>query len=160
GEMIGFRPGLNRRLFHFDEVPDVDVLAEVGAGTQPSERTDTRTLADMRALKMRERTDRRAIVDSDARAEHDGRFNGDVLSEFGVGRQMHRFWRDHRYAAFKRRHAQALLQNGFGFGKLYLRVDAAHVILRGFDRHSRQAHTAGNDYGVAEIVFAFGICIA
>src|SRR5262249_1529841 len=73
---------------------------------------------------------------------------------------MHRFWRDHRYAAFKRRHAQALLQNGFGFGKLYLRVDAAHVILRGFDRHSRQAHTAGNDYGVAEIVFAFGICIA
>ena len=54
GEMIGFRPGLNRRLFHFDKVPDVDVLAEVGAGTQPSERTDTRAPTDMRALEMRE----------------------------------------------------------------------------------------------------------
>ena len=88
------------------------------------------------------------------------RLDRDVLSEFGVGRQIHRFRRDHGYAGFKRRHAQALLQHSFGFGELHLCVDAAHVILRGFDRYGRQAHIAGNGHSVAEIVFAFGICIA
>ena len=109
---------------------------------------------------MRERTDRRAIFNRDARAEHHMRLDRNVLSEFGVGRQTHRFRRDDGYAGFKRRHAQALLQHSFGFGELQLCVDAAHVILRGFDRYGRQTHIAGNGHGIAEIVFAFGICIA
>src|SRR5262249_26751389 len=39
-----------------------------------------------------------------------------------------------RRARLKRRHTQPTLQHSFGFGELHLGVDAAHVILRGFDR--------------------------
>ena len=91
GEMIGLRASLDRGLFHFDKVADVHILAEVSAGSQSSERTDARVLADMRTLKMRERTDRCAVIDRNARAENDVRFDRYVLAEFGVGRKNRRF---------------------------------------------------------------------
>ncbi len=52
------------------------------------------------------------------------------------------------------------MQHGFGFGELRLGVDAAHVVLRGFDRHCLQAHIAGDGNRIGEIIFAFGIRIA
>ena len=102
----------------------------------------------------------RAVVDRDAGTEHDVRLDGDVLAEFGVGGQKHRLRRDHGDAGVHRGGAQALLQHGFGFGKLRLGIDAAHVVLLGFDRHRLQAHLAGNGNRIGQIVFALGVGIA
>ncbi len=109
---------------------------------------------------MREGADRRAVGDRDARPEHHIRLDGDVLAEFGVGRQKYGVRRDHGDAGIEGCGAQALLQHGLGFGELRLGVDPAHVVLSGFDRDRLQAHIAGNGNRITEIVFAFGIGIA
>ena len=44
--------------------------------------------------------------------------------------------------------------------ELRLGVDAAHVVLPGFDRDRLQAHIAGDGNRIGEIVFAFGVAIA
>ena len=117
----------------------------------------TRAFADMRAGKMGEGVDHRAVLDRHARAEHDIGLDRDILAELGVGRQKDRLRRNHRHARLKRRLAQALLQNGFRFGELRFGVDAAHVVLLGFDRHGLRAHSACDLDRVGQIKFVFAI---
>ncbi len=99
--------------------------------------------------------------DGDARPEYDIRLDGDVFfAELGVGGQKHGFRRDQGDARLHGGGAQALLQDGFGLGELRLGIDAAHVVLRGFDRDCLQAHIAGDGNRIAEIILAFGIGVA
>src|SRR6478735_7018083 len=159
GEMIGLGAGLDPRLFHLNEISDVHILAKVSARAQPRERSDARPFADMGAFKVRECADRCAVLNGDARAKHDVRLDGYVFSEFGICRQIYSLRRDHGDACVEGRQPQALLQHRFRFSELHLGVDAAHVILRGFDRYCLQSHIAGDGNGVGEIIFALGIRI-
>src|SRR6478752_6662736 len=159
GEMIGLGASLDPRLFHLNEISDVHILAKVGARAQPRERSDARSFADMGAFKVRECADRCAVLNGDARAKHDVRLDGYVFSEFGICRQIYSLRRDHGDACVEGRQPQALLQHRFRFSELHLGVDAAHVILRGFDRYCLQSHIAGDGNGVGEIIFALGIRI-
>src|SRR5262249_31384313 len=85
-KMIGLGAGLNFRLFHLNEITDVHILSQVCSRTQPRKRTDARTLANMRALKMREGADRRAVLDGDTGTENYIRLDCHIFSEFGVCR--------------------------------------------------------------------------
>ena len=73
---------------------------------------------------------------------------------------MHRLRRDHGDAGIERGGAQALLQDGFGFGELRLGIDPAHVVLPGFDRDGVEPHLAGDRDGVGQVEFAFGVVVA
>src|SRR5262245_64533858 len=50
GEMVGLRPGADRRLLGLDEVADVHALREPGARAQPGEGTDDGRHADLGLL--------------------------------------------------------------------------------------------------------------
>ena len=83
---------------------------------------------------MRERADGRAVLHRDAGAEHDVGLDRDVLAELGVGGEMHRLRRHQRDAGVERRLPQALLHDRLRRRELRLGVDAAHFVLRDFER--------------------------
>ena len=72
----------------------------------------------------------------------------------------HRFRRHQRDAGIERRLAQARLRDRFGFGELGFGVDAAHVVLLGFDRDCAQLHAACDLDRIGEIKFVFAIVVA
>ncbi len=67
--MIRLRAGAEARLLGFDEVADLHVSAEFGAGAQPGKRSELTPGADDRAVDDRVRMDDRAVAD--ARVLHD-----------------------------------------------------------------------------------------
>ena len=109
---------------------------------------------------MRERMNDRAVVDHDLLAEYDVRLDHDVLAEFGVGGEKHRLRRHQRHAGVERRVAQPLLYHGFGFGELLLGIDAAHVVLLGFDRDRVELVLARDRDRIGQIEFTFAIVVA
>ena len=119
-----------------------------------------RALADMRAGKMRERVDDRAVLHRHLLAEHHIGLDHDVVAEFGVGAEKHRLRRDQRDAGAERCVAQALLRHGFGFGELAFGVDAAHVVLLDFDRHRAELHAARDFDRIGQIEFMFAVVVA
>ena len=64
-----------------------------------------------------------------------------------------------RDAGIERRFAQALLRNGFRFGKLALGVDAAHFVLLDFDRDRVELHAACDLDRIGQIKFALAIAV-
>ena len=136
GKMVGLGALLDHRCFDLDEISDVHIGAKLSAGPQPRERTDRGALADVRLDEVTERVDHGIVVDRDSGPEHDERLHHHVATEFGIGREKHRFGCDQGHARIHRGLAQPLLQHGFGLGQLGLGIDAAHVILLGLD-HNR-----------------------
>src|SRR3984893_17184315 len=61
--------GPNIRGLPLDEIADVHVLREAGAGAQPGEGADRRILADRRALQIGKRADAAAFADARTRTE-------------------------------------------------------------------------------------------
>ena len=74
--------------------------------------------------------------------------------------EEHRLRRDQRDAGVERRLAQARLRDRFGFGELGFGVDAAHVVLLGFDRNRAQLHAARDLDRIGQIEFVFAIVVA
>ena len=109
---------------------------------------------------MRERVNDGAVLDFHLLAEHHIGLDHDVLAEFGVGAEEHRLRRHQRHAGIERRLAQARLRDRFGFGELGFCVDAAHVVLLGFDRNRPQLHAARDLDRIGEIKFVFAIVVA
>ena len=109
---------------------------------------------------MRERADGRALLHRHAGAEHHIGLDRDILAELGVRREMNRLGRDQRDAGFERRLPQPLLHGGLGRRELRLGVDAAHFILRHFERDRPELHVARNLHRVGQIEFAFAIGVA
>lgn len=109
---------------------------------------------------MREGTDDRAVLHRHAGAEHDIRLDGDVAAEFGIARQKYGFRCDQSNASVHRLRAQTALQHRFGLRELRLGVDAAHVVLRGFDGDRLQSHRARDGNRVGQIKFALAVVIA
>src|SRR5437763_11816583 len=98
GEMIGLGTVLDHRFLDLDEITDMHFLTEPRAGPQSGIGSDPRTLAHVRLLEMRERTDHRIILDHDARPEYHKWLDHDIAPEFGICRQKHRLRRDQRDA--------------------------------------------------------------
>ena len=78
------------RGLHLDEVADMHLLAELGAGAQPGVRPDDAVRADDAAFQVTERPDLRTGRDLHARTEHHVGFDRHVRRELGVGAQEHR----------------------------------------------------------------------
>ena len=130
--MIGLGAGLDRRFLDLDEIADAGALPEPRARPQPRKRPNGDFLADMGADEMGEGVNDGAVFDRHFLAEYDVRLDHHVPAECGVRREKDRLRRDERHAGIERGLAQALLQNGFGFGELSFGVDTAHVVLLGF----------------------------
>src|SRR5688572_23200555 len=71
-----------------DEIADLGPLAELGAWTQPRERSDGRVRPDMCALDVAEGANNRPAVDNDARPEDNVRLDRDVLRDLRVPREV------------------------------------------------------------------------
>src|SRR6185437_7696453 len=149
-QVIGLGAGLDLSFLYLDEIADMHVGTEIGAGAQPGKRSDAGALADVSAFQMRERADRRAVGDRHARPEHHVWLNSDVLAEFGIGRQKHGIRCGHRDTGIERGGTQTFLQDSLRFRKLRLGVDAAHVVLSGFNSDRLQTHIAGYGNRIAE----------
>ena len=117
-------------------------------------------LADMGARQMRERADGRALLHRDTRAEHHIGLDRDVPAELGVRREVNRVGGDEGDAGFERRLPQPLLHGGLGRRKLRFGVDAAHFILRHFERDRPELHVARNLHRIGQIELAFAVGIA
>src|SRR4029079_14989776 len=65
-QVIGLGAVFDRRLFHLNEIADMDALFELGAGPKPRIGTDDGALANMGAGQMRERADGGAVLNRDA----------------------------------------------------------------------------------------------
>src|SRR5581483_10122291 len=88
GEVIGFDAGLEARVLHLDEIADMHIAAEVGAGTQARKGTDARTVADRRTDHVAERRDLHPLADGDARAEDDEGANHAVAADPRIGAEV------------------------------------------------------------------------
>ena len=66
GEMVGLFGLADLGLFDLDEIADMGVLAEMGAGSQPRKRADDGAFANLRAIDMRKRPDGDIVADSDS----------------------------------------------------------------------------------------------
>ena len=151
--------GAEPRFLHLDEIADMDIGLEPRAGTQPRIRPDLGTAADNRAFEMGERADQRAVLDGDAGTEHHIGFDDDVAPEPGVGGEVDGLRRGHGDTRLVGGCAQPALQHVLRLGELGLGIDAAHLVLLGFERHRGQAHLAGDLDRIGQIELALGVVI-
>ena len=177
GEVVRFGTGIQRRVLHLDEVADVHVDAEVGAGPQPRIRADAGIGADDRAVDVRERMDHRAgrdgrVADHAMRADHDAVAERDAAFEDAADVDLH-VAAAHQLAALvePRRVRQAhagvhqrlgapALQAPLELGELRRAVDAEHFGFVGRRHgHHRHAvcHSERNDIG--QVVLVLGVVV-
>src|SRR4051812_10788607 len=92
GQMVGFGAGLDNRLLHLDEIADMRVLADRGAGSQTRKRPDPCPRCDCRSFQMREAENVNAVGDTYAGAEDHMRLDNDVLADSRVSTEKDRLW--------------------------------------------------------------------
>ncbi len=109
---------------------------------------------------MGKRMDHGAVADRNAGTDHHERFDGHVVAEGGIRGEVDRIGRDHGDAGVERRLAQSRLHHLFGLGELGLGVDAAHLILAGFNHDGLPSQIPHDPDGVGQIVFALAVGIA
>src|SRR3984893_1549596 len=80
-QMVDLGTGADIRGLHLDEIADVHVLREAGAGAQPSEGADRHILADRRAFQIGKRADAAAFADAHTRTEDHMRLDDNVTAK-------------------------------------------------------------------------------
>ena len=158
--MIDLGAGLDGGVLDLDEVADVDVFGDGGAGTQARERPDAGPRRDFRPLDMAKGEDFDAVADADAGAEMDIGADGDVPAEPGVETKGDAIGVEQRRPAVHGRLAQPGLHGGLGAGQVGPGIDAQKLRLVAYHHGAVQSVLAGQGDDIGQIVFALGVVVA
>src|SRR5271169_5885839 len=98
----------------------------------------------MRTLNMRESPNGRALLDYNARSEHDMGFHDNIAAEPGIVAEEHKLGRNEGRASTHCRLTEARLHGRLGSSQLGAIVHTHHLGLAGNYETCHEAHLAGN----------------
>ena len=128
GQVVDFCACADLAVLDLDEITDMRVCADDGAGAQAGIGADDRACFDSNLLHVAESADIDFVGDFDIQSDHHIRADRHIPANFRIGGEKNRVGVGHRYASQHRFFTQTALHDFFGLRQFDAVVDAQYFI--------------------------------
>ena len=158
--MVGLGALAHCRLLDLDEIADLGLFLQHGAGAQPGKGADLYPGGQACPLDVAIGADLHIVGHPHPGAEEHVRFDQHVLTQHGIPGEPHRFGCDQRSAIVHRLLAAAVLPAVFGNRQFGARIDPFHLVRIGGDHHrAGPAIGVGDVDHIDQVIFALRVIV-